>query len=64
MGALTFTCPATGREFPSHIHVDRATLARVAQAPVKLKCPICGEVHQMTAKNGHLDDDASPPGAA
>jgi hypothetical protein len=59
MGSLVFTCPATQKEFVSGIHTDLASLARVEQVPVRLQCPLCGATHQLTAKNGHLKEDAS-----
>ena len=55
MNFLVFTCPATGKDFSSHIHTDMQTVARVEKVPVTLHCPVCGKVHRMTVKSGHLE---------
>ena len=55
MNFLVFTCPTTGKDFSSHIHTDMQTVARVEKVPVTLHCSVCGKVHRMTVKNGHLE---------
>ena len=61
MSALVFTCPTTGTDFSSYIHSDVQTVARVKNVPVTLHCPLCGKVHKMKVKDGHLHDLSASP---
>jgi hypothetical protein len=63
MSQLFFQCPVTGKEFPSQINTDPESLLRIANLPVTLACPLCGDVHRMTAKHGRLRqlDIRNPP---
>jgi hypothetical protein len=54
MNFLVFTCPATGKDFSSHIHTDVQTIAAVEKVPVTLRCPLCGDTHRMSVRSGHL----------
>jgi len=63
MPLLLFTCPSTGGSFASGIHTDARSLACVAQLPVRLQCPHCGKMHQVTAKSGYFPEAGSDPAA-
>ena len=45
MGALIFVCPATGKEVPTGIEMDLASLKQLEGA--KIYCPHCRQSHQM-----------------
>ena len=57
MGSLLFRCPNSGQEFESGVHTDIASLDLVRDLLVKLWCPICNEVHELTIKRGKLAGD-------
>ena len=45
MNALTFYCPLMRQEFTSGVYVESHALARIERIAVRMKCPICEEMH-------------------
>jgi hypothetical protein len=56
MGTLVFECPSQGGDIRSGIRTDQASFERVKQLPVRVRCPICHQMHVLTAKHGHLEE--------
>jgi hypothetical protein len=60
MAPLFFTCPTTHREAPTGIETDVQSLQAAWKATLKIKCPYCGEMHQISVRetyiNGALKD--------
>jgi hypothetical protein len=60
MAPLFFTCPTIHREAPTGIETDVQSLQAVWKATLKIKCPHCGEVHEISVRetyiNGALKD--------
>ena len=53
MPNLYFQCPSTGRDIPSCIQTDDASVKLVAQLPVTLPCS-CGQTHHMRMCDGRF----------
>jgi hypothetical protein len=62
MAALFFNCPKTRRHAPTGIETDVQSLRASWKATLKLNCPHCGEVHEISIRdayiNGALNDAA------
>jgi hypothetical protein len=60
MAPLFFTCPTTHREAPTGIETDVQSLQAAWKATLKIKCPYCGEMDQISVRetyiNGALKD--------
>src|SRR5262245_12781100 len=60
MASLFFTCPTTHQQAPTGIETDVQSLQAAWKATLKVKCPHCGEVHQISVRetyiNGALQD--------
>jgi hypothetical protein len=60
MASLFFTCPTTRRKAPTGIETDVQSLRATWKATLKVKCPRCGEVHEISVRetyiNGALED--------
>ncbi len=66
MASLFFTCPRTHLEAPTGIETDVQSLQATWKATLKVKCPHCGEVHEIsvcqTYIDGVLQDSIAPHG--
>ena len=58
MQSLTFSCPRTGRRIDSGIRTDRNTFSKIQDIKLRLRCPHCAKVHQVTIESGQLADAA------
>jgi hypothetical protein len=60
MAQLLFTCPRTNHRAPTGIETDVQSLSASWRATLKVKCPHCGEVHEISVRemyiNGALSD--------
>ena len=60
MAFLFFTCPTTHQHVPTGIETDVQSLQAAWKAMLKVKCPHCGEMHEVSVRetylNGALDD--------
>jgi hypothetical protein len=62
MAQLLFICPKTNQQVPTGIETDPQSLAAAWKATLKVTCPHCGEVHEVSVRetylNGALSDAA------
>jgi hypothetical protein len=62
MAPLLFICPKTNQQVPTGIETDPQSLGAAWKATLKLTCPHCGEVHEVSVRetyiNGVLSDAA------
>jgi hypothetical protein len=60
MATLLFNCPKTHQQAPTGIETDVQSLSAAWKATLKVNCPVCGEVHDISVReafiNGALDD--------
>jgi hypothetical protein len=57
MSSLFFTCPTTRQQAPTGIETDVQSLRAAWKATLNVKCPYCGEVHEISVRetfNGAL----------
>jgi hypothetical protein len=60
MAPLLFTCPKTNQRAPTGIETDVQSLSISWKETLKVSCPRCGEVHEISVRetyiNGALTD--------
>jgi hypothetical protein len=60
LASLLFICPKTNQQAPTGIETDVQSLSASWKAALKVTCPHCGEVHEISVRetyiNGVLDD--------
>ena len=60
MAPLIFICPKTNLQAPTGIETDVQSLSASWKAMLKVNCPHCGEVHEISVRktyiNGALQD--------
>ena len=54
MERLYFECPVTGREVDVGIETELGTLLRIRRAPIRARCPVCGEPHEWKVGDARL----------
>jgi len=54
IGMLVFRCPATDKDIPSGIELDRETFRKTRQFRVTVRCRPCRQLHQFYAAVGIL----------
>ena len=54
MAPLLFTCPTTHRRAPTRIEIDPKSLAAAWKRTLKVECPHCGEMHQVTVRDAYI----------
>jgi len=54
MEHLYFVCPNTGRDVDTGIETELDTLLRIRTAPIRVTCPVCGEVHEWRVRDAQL----------
>ena len=55
MTELYFTCPNTHARAPCGIETDAATLSATWSKKLTVKCPLCGETHDLSVRDTYLD---------
>jgi phage FluMu protein Com len=55
MASLLFTCPITHHRAPTGIETDVLSLQAAWKATLKVKCPHCGEVHDISVRDTYVD---------
>lgn len=60
MGVLMLTCPATGREFSTGIHVEEDSFRRLPDTITNAQCPHCGALHIWRTREARLADRIVP----
>jgi hypothetical protein len=61
MPALFFTCPATRHQASTGIETTAESLRECWKATVRVDCPQCGQVHEISVREAYVDmalDDA------
>jgi hypothetical protein len=62
MAPLLFICPKTNQQASTGIETDVESLSASWKAMLKVNCPHCGEVHEISVRdtyiNGALSDAA------
>jgi hypothetical protein len=62
MASLLFVCPKTNQHVPTGIETDVQSLSAFWKATLKVNCPYCGEMHEISVRetyiNGALSDAA------
>ena len=60
MASLFFACPTTHEQAPTGIETDVQSLQAAWKATLKIKCPHCGDMHEISIRetyiNGVLQD--------
>jgi hypothetical protein len=60
MGELRFRCPKTGEDFDSGFQAGSSEMKLLpAGAKFRLRCKLCGEVHELKFADAKVNDDAS-----
>jgi hypothetical protein len=55
MASLFFTCPTTRLEAPTGIETDVQSLQAAWKATVKVKCPHCGKMHEISVRETYIN---------
>lgn len=56
MSMLRFRCPRTGREVDSGIDADSDSAFMLRLFSVRVRCPICEDLHEWRTTSGRLHD--------
>jgi len=61
MGQLLFMCPKTGKEFDSGFQAGSLEVKLLpAGAKFRVRCELCGDLHDVKFADGKVKDKASP----
>jgi len=61
MGQLLFRCPKTGENFDSGFEAGSSEIKLLpAGAKFRLRCKICGELHEFRFADAKVNDKAAP----
>ena len=55
MASLLFTCPITHHQASTGIETDVQSLQAAWKATLKVKCPHCGGVHEVSVRDTYID---------
>jgi hypothetical protein len=55
MASLFFTCPQTNRKAPTGVETDAQSLRASWKATLKIDCPYCGTVHEISVRETYID---------
>jgi hypothetical protein len=55
MAPLLFICPKTDQQAPTGIETDVQSLSASWKALLKVNCPYCGEVHEISVRETYID---------
>jgi hypothetical protein len=54
MAVLRFTCPKKNQQTPTGIETDVQSLRASWNATLKVDCPYCGEVHEISVREAYV----------
>ena len=54
MNAISIFCPVTGRNVDSGVETDWSTFFRLRPFKMRVRCPQCGERHEVAVREGYL----------
>jgi len=55
MATLLFVCPKTSQQAPTGIETDAQSLQAAWKATLKVKCPYCGEMHEISVRETYIE---------
>jgi hypothetical protein len=55
MAPLLFICPKTNQEAPTGIETDAQSLRASWKAMLRVNCPHCGKVHQISVREMYIE---------
>jgi hypothetical protein len=55
MASLFFTCPTTHQQAPTGIETDVQCLSASWKAMLKVNCPHCGGVHEISVRETYIN---------
>jgi hypothetical protein len=55
MASLFFTCPTTHQQAPTGIETDVQSLGASWRAMLKVNCPYCGGVHEISVRETYIN---------
>ena len=55
MAPLLFICPKTNHQAPTGIETDVQSLSASWKAMVKVNCPLCGKVHEISVRETYIE---------
>jgi hypothetical protein len=55
MASLLFTCPITHHQASTGIETNVQSLQAAWKATLKVKCPHCGGVHEVSVRDTYID---------
>ena len=55
MSPLLFICPKTNQQAPTGIETDVQSLSASWRAMLKVNCPHCGKVHQISVRETYIE---------
>ena len=61
MASLFFTCPTTHQQAPTGIETDVQSLRAAWKATLNVKCPHCGEVHEISVRETYINGARQRP---
>jgi hypothetical protein len=56
MAPLFFVCPKTNQQAPTGIQTDVQSLSASWKAVLKVNCPRCGKVHNISVRETYIDN--------
>ena len=59
MASLLFVCPKTNQQAPTGIETDAQSLQAAWKATLKVKCPYCGEMHEISVRETYINSALS-----
>jgi hypothetical protein len=62
MSVLFFVCPQTDREVSSNIDIDAESFRCLPPVLSDIKCPDCGQIHNLFNVPVRLSDEFAEPG--
>jgi hypothetical protein len=62
MGPLLFVCPKTNQQAPTGIETDVQSLSSSWKAILKVNCPYCGRLHEISVRETYLNGALSDTG--
>ena len=55
MAPLLFACPKTNQQAPTGIETDVQSLSASWRATLKVTCPHCGDVHDISVRETYIN---------
>jgi hypothetical protein len=59
MASLRFACPKTNQQVATGVETDVQGLSASWKETLKVKCPHCGEVHEISVRDAYINSALS-----